>query len=291
MRPSYAHYIELEAARLPVHEQMRTVCPDCQGGSKQERSLLITRETWGLRAHCFRATCPFHTQVTGSVPGEVTGQVHAPAQEPTHYLGTFESLDAADRTYFLARFYLELPEVQSWIGHNERNQYVMPIWDRFELRQGYVVRQKPWSQRSNEYDPPAPRQPINPYAGMARKTRAWPDTPETVMMSVYQAQDRYRYDSGTIVLVEDQISAMKVAQAGATGVALLGVGLNLDKVRELQKMHPRRVLVALDPDAGHLGFQMVGKWSNAFPKMRVLLPDADLKELPNDDVLDLLGRE
>lgn len=288
MRHSHAHYIELEAAQLPAGESMRTVCPSCDGGSSHERSLLITREAHGVRAFCFRASCNFGTTVTGVGMSDVP---HAPAQEPTDYRGTFESLDDADRAYFKTRFGIELAKIDSRIGHNDLNQYVMPIWDRRELRSGYVVRQKPWGGT-----PAAPRQPKNPYSGMARKVRSWPDTPDTIMLSVYQGQEReigrgYTFEQrGTIVLTEDQISAMKAAQAGATGVALLGVGLNLDKVRELQQLRPRRVLVALDPDAGHLSFQMVGKWNAAFPEMRVLLLEQDLKDMPMGDVLDVIGR-
>lgn len=293
-RDNYAAMIELEAAQLPVGESRRTECPSCGGGTSHERSLLITREPGGLRAHCFRATCGFFQRVTGGA-GTTSDVPPTPAQESTQYFGTFEGLDDADRAYFRDRFHLELKDVQSWIGHNDRNEYVMPIWNRFELRTGYVVRQKPW-------DGPiaAPRQPRNPYSGMARKVRAWPDTPETVMLSVYPAQfetlaDPYAppqspFHPGTIVLTEDQISAMKAAQEGFTGVALLGVGLNFDKVRELQRLHPKRVLVALDPDASALSFQMVNKWSAAFPYMRAVLLDQDLKDMKPDDVLEVLGR-
>lgn len=285
MRHSHAHYIELEAAQLPVGESMRGICPACEGGRSDERSLLITREAWGLRAHCFRATCNFGTRVTGSA-GELSDVPLAPANEPTHYLGTFEELDGNDRAYFWKRFYLRLSEVQSYIGYNDLNQYVMPIWDKHDLRQGYVVRQKPWG---GEVVPP--RMPRNPYHGMARKVKSYPDTPDTIMMSVYRPLETLAVPAGTIVLTEDQISAMKAAQTGAVGVALLGVGLNLDKVRELQRLHPKRVLVALDPDASHLAFQMVGKWGSAFPTMRVILPDTDLKDMYYDDVLDLIRGE
>lgn len=282
MRNSYAAFIELEAAQLPVGEQMRTLCPSCEGGTSHERSLLITREPGGLRAHCFRATCGFFQRVTGGA-GTTSDVPPAPAQEPTHYLGTFEPLEAIDTDYFKRRFGLDKIYVPGRIGVNANNQYVMPIMNRFGLRTGYVVRQKPW-------DGPiaAPRQPRNPYSGMARKVRVWPDTPETVMLSIYRRSSAVL--SGTIVLTEDQISAMKAAQEGFTGVALLGVGLNFDKVRELQRLHPKRVLVALDPDASHLSFQMVNKWSAAFPYMRAVLLDQDLKDMKPDDVLEVLGR-
>lgn len=202
----------------------------------------------------------------------------APQAEPTHYTGTYELLDRADVDYFYKRFQLE--GINLIAGYNDQNQYVMPMLNRHGLRSGYVVRQKPWSG-----EPSPPRRPRNPYSGMARKVRSWPDTPETIMLSVY----RGTAEPGTLVLTEDQISAMKAAQAGATGVALLGVGLNLDKVRELQQLRPRRVIVALDPDAGHLSFEMVKKWAAAFPAMRVALLESDLKDMPRDDVLASLG--
>lgn len=93
----------------------------------------------------------------------------------------------------------------------------------------------------------------------------------------------------TIVLVEDQISAMKVAQVGAVGVALLGTNLTFDKIHELQQAAPTEVIVALDGDATQRAFDMVRNYSPAFRSMRVAVLQQDLKDLQRNDVLSALG--
>lgn len=286
-RVAQSVYLELEAAQLPVHEQMRTICPACGGGSSKERSLLLTRELWGIRAHCFRASCNYSHSVTG-VGGAVSDDHTTPARSPiTPYTGTFEPLEASDVEYFYERFGLDKMYVPYLVGRNSDNQYVMPILGRLGTRRGFVVRQTPWSGY-----PTSPRKPTADTSSRP-KVRSWPNFSDTVMLSIYRnASGPAKIPDGTLVLTEDQISAMKAAQVGAIGAALLGVGLNLDKVRELQKLHPKRVLIALDPDASHLAFQMVNKWAGAFrSSMQVVLPDADLKDMHDNDIIELIGRD
>jgi DNA primase len=87
--------------------------------------------------------------------------------------------------------------------------------------------------------------------------------------------------SCSAVLVEDQISAMRVAASGlAHGVALLGTGMNYEKVRELQETVDN-VVIALDADATSLAFQHAAKWGAAFKRCRVLCLREDIKDAHN----------
>lgn len=174
------------------------------------------------------------------------------------------------------------------------NQYVLPVFNRDGARRGYVVRSDGWRG-----DPPSPRK-----SGLRTfvKARTFMEGPSEVQQSWYRPtlQALVGWDGKlhivpaetlgrTIVLVEDQVSAMKAAQAGVTGVALLGVDLSYDKIRELQQAQPTQVIVALDQDAAAKGFELVRNFSPAFRSMRVALLEHDLKDLPRTEVLSALG--
>lgn len=185
---------------------------------------------------------------------------------------------------------------------NEENQYVLAVFDPLGKRRGFVVRADGWSG-----NPPTPRK-----SGAYGKARTYMDEPSGVQQSWYRPTIQAWMDEGvtevkpgaivpegtrlyipqfvtTIVLVEDQLSAMKVAQAGAVGVALLGTNLTFDKVYELQQARPTEVIVALDADASQRSFDMVRNFSPAFRSMRVALLQQDIKDLPMSDVTTALG--
>jgi DNA primase len=88
----------------------------------------------------------------------------------------------------------------------------------------------------------------------------------------------YGCNAGSVVLVEDQISAIRVNQdTGHTACALLGTGLNEEKVAEIQRYF-RHVLLALDADATGQAFSMARKWGQAFESFRVVILDRDIKD-------------
>jgi hypothetical protein len=272
--------IELMAVGLPVGSSQRYVCPFCEDS---ERSFRVTRRDSGVGYDCYRASC----EAGGFIPSAGYGSddytkpaVPAkPAHEP--YRGQVLKLDARDQRYFFDRFGL-LPEVTlDWVKYNEHNEYVLPVYEKEGRRVGFNVRTVPWSGR-----PSAPRQPEQRtvYRGKPAKVKLMMDKPDGIALSWY-AHDRW---SGTFVIVEDQISAMKVAQAGLTGIALLGVGLDLNKLREIQIMKPQEVVFALDADASKTAFKLGREYGMAFKRTRVVLLERDLKDIPSEDILSTL---
>lgn len=99
----------------------------------------------------------------------------------------------------------------------------------------------------------------------------------------------YWQNNDVIVLTEDQLSAMKVYQAGFTGVALLGTHLEVQRVREIGTQKPSRVIIALDADATALALGMARTWGLAFNKTRVAVLEHDLKDIPRGDIAEALG--
>jgi hypothetical protein len=78
-----------------------------------------------------------------------------------------------------------------------------------------------------------------------------------------------RFNPPAIVLVEDWFSAEKVAEAGATGVALLGTNLNQEAVNEIKAVAANwnvPTFVALDRDAYTKSLLYLSKYREQFPR-------------------------
>jgi DNA primase len=68
-------------------------------------------------------------------------------------------------------------------------------------------------------------------------------------------------------------------------VALLGTGLNADKVREIQQVAQHLpVYIALDADATSQAFVLARKWGSAFMSCRVVVLDKDIKDMSDDEI-------
>jgi hypothetical protein len=100
----------------------------------------------------------------------------------------------------------------------------------------------------------------------------------------------YGWEPGpNLVIVEDQLSAMKVAQAGVRAVALLGNGINVEGVRDICREKPSVVTIALDPGAEGAAQSLARKWGLYWNRTRVVALEADPKDLPKADLLEELG--
>ena len=90
-----------------------------------------------------------------------------------------------------------------------------------------------------------------------------------------------------VVIVEDQLSAMKVATRGIDSVALLGTHMNHQMVREMQRYGQSPYLLALDEDATERAFKLARTWGMGFSNFRVVVLYQDLKDV--DNILQALG--
>jgi hypothetical protein len=180
-----------------------------------------------------------------------------------------------DTEYFLDRFELPINVSDPHMFRTEEGEYGIHVCRQDGSSRGVVIRKVPWGGSSvlppdDMYDrPPAYR---------AAKTLSFV---EGAQLGIYGAACRKYMDRPVAVLVEDAISALKVSAAlgfRAYGVALLGVGLNQEKVLEIQRVQPERVLIALDPDATETAFRLARKWGAAFPSVKVAIMEKDPKD-------------
>jgi DNA primase len=93
------------------------------------------------------------------------------------------------------------------------------------------------------------------------------------------------------VLVEDSLSAMRLVEFDSSlrTVAILGTGVNAEKVREIQRasVDYDEVMIALDADATGQAFTMARKWGNAFRKCRVIVLSKDIKDSSDEELASL----
>lgn len=196
---------------------------------------------------------------------------------------TWEKLpiDDFDRQFFRLRFEIELSQTHQQLWRTPWGNYLLPIAKPDGWTVGYVSRQPSWGKL---WGVECPRVPD-------------PRFPKTVtyMHAKGPIQAYYRSQRGELgfpdytVIVEDQISALKLAYAGFNAWALLGVHMDAVKVREIAAQQPRNVIFALDPDATTNAFDMARNWGLAFYRSRVAILDHDLKDTPINDIPTVLG--
>jgi hypothetical protein len=248
------------------------ICPACMGGTSGEKSfrLLIANGSI-VRGKCFRASCGWYYSNVSAVTGGFTADV-GPKLMP--YTGPIRGLDTAEREWMKRRYGIDLRGV----GSTEDGRYVLPIWDDQSNERGVVLR--------------------IPHVGSPlRGTRDYGGIPKTLTYRSAEGpvQSWYRCtapgaDREVAVLVEDQISAMKVRlYAGVTAVALLGTELTQDKVAELQR-NVKRIVIALDADATSKAFEHARRWGKAFEACRVLILEKDIKDAQSGEFLPALLR-
>jgi len=93
-------------------------------------------------------------------------------------------------------------------------------------------------------------------------------------------------DGPTAVLVEDCASACAVANAGYTGIALLGTSIHDGHISQLMRFG--HVIIALDKDASKKSIKLKKKLDSYMSSSVVLLPD-DLKYFPPSEVQVILS--
>lgn len=270
--------VEDEGRSLAVGQSSgRIACPICEGGRTSEATFSVTRIDTGLLYNCFRATCGTSGYLVTS--GVLLQPQLPPVDRQKPYYGTFEPVHAGSPAgqYFVKRFRLETWPAYS-IGYNADNHYVLPIFNPLGRERGYNIRMKRWGGelRDNNF-------------GQERdiKNRVFMHSTEPVQSWYINRQ--LGNPRAEVVLVEDQISAIKLWNEGITSVALLGTELNEEKVREIAQFGAKTVIIALDRDATTKAFKHARKWGLAFPSVKVAMLNGDIKDTPFEETRTALG--
>lgn len=233
------------------------MCPECNGGRSHERSFAAWITGGILRWQCHRASCPFNGwhSLTGSLTrnvaepqkGELGKQVQVEPLSPElrAYLCTLYSID--DETIDLAGWKYCL----NFDGHGPR--VLMPILDPDGLKRGETFR---------AYNGALPKAIIN-------KLR------DEEQMCWY----RFKKYAKTLIIVEDQPSALRAAEAGLHALALCGTLLTTDRLLEIKKLNYDSVYLCLDNDATVNAVRYAKVFRARLPQLRVKALDVDVKNM------------
>lgn len=267
--------IRMDAGELPAGSSMRTLCPECDGGRTGEVSLSIARTESGALAYkCFRASCGLSGYVGDTHPNGVTREAKPTRLRP--YMGELFDPDGRDYAYFSDRFGLRPDTLSNHIHVTEHGDYAIDIRSPWDSVRGYVIRRPTWT---HAFVRP-------PRLGTASGPKAL-----TYMHDDGPAQAWYTVPGlgGPTVLVEDQISALRVRQEGLDAVALLGTTMTAAKAGEIARHRPSEVIIALDSDATEEAFRLAARWAPAWQNCRVAILPRDPKDLPTGEIRHILA--
>jgi Toprim-like len=224
-------------------------------------SMLVDGEA--IKAHCHRASCGFKYSAGYAVDHGLRPSRVRP------YTGALALLDRADFVWLCTRF--DAPISAFGAMRKSDGRYFLPIIGPEGTRRGWVSR-RPWEGS-----------PLWDAGDKSPKSLTYMETDEPVQC--WNTFGGVPVDvEDTVVLVEDQISATRVLiDTSLVSVAILGTGINEEKVSELQR-HARNILIALDADATGQSFSMARKWGQAFGSCRVVILSKDIKDMQREMV-------
>lgn len=261
---------------IPVgSHQSGLICPYCKGGDSQDRSFFVARNATEMFWFCYRNKCG----ASGST-SNYGSKTSAPLQrraKDTRYTGYSYELQKEDQQYFFDRFEIETELLPyGAIKFTNDDEYLFAVNGPDGEVRGHVLRQPRWKG-----DPAPPRKGKE---GLPKALNYM--QPGEQCMSWHFA-DRHS-NSGTLYLVEDQVSAMRLSQEGWDAVALLGTRVTTPKAIEIQSYKPTRTVIALDPDATEQAIDIARNWSSYLPGLTVALFSADPKDVPAEELYRIL---
>jgi hypothetical protein len=261
--------VQTLACKYGVGQHTGLYCPRCASKDKA-MSLYVAKDGRSMKAYCHRASCGF-TYTSGQV--EILAQERIRESRSRPFTGPLDPLGNEDIAFLVDRF--KLQDRHSFGIKKSEGRYMLPIYSpTYEVR-GWISR-RPWEGS-----------PLIGGDQSMPKALTYMENEEPVQSWYYAT--RRSINDDVVVAVEDQISAMRVAQnAQLKSVAILGTGLNDEKVAEVQR-HARHLLISLDPDATGQAFAMARKYGMAFDSCRVVILPKDIKDCDVQTVQNLFS--
>jgi hypothetical protein len=206
------------------------VCPTCNGGTNNDRSLCITKEGGQIKWICFRAKCGYRG-VVGDNPNNVSSLV-APAKPVTQFMGESYALSMSGQAVLQELYGLTVQEMGDirWCNMG----YLFHIRDYYHRITGECTKRGAGTN--------------------GRKSMVYGE----------RGQMHYEnpHDGDTVVIVEDMLSAKRVGRH-APCVALLGTNMSHQQAIELAGNYKRAVFM-LDEDAWSKSVNMATKYNSFF---------------------------
>ena len=252
---------------MPMGGHLMMFCPFCDNAHPYKPSMSVTRVDGGLLYNCFRATCGtsgYH----GSMPSSMMVRDKEAKTDTNPMLMPTRHLTAEETVFLSGAYDLTVEEIENneirWLKYAKG--IVMPLYTTSGAIFGYNT--KYWNK--------------DKYKSVLYKQSNYPN------LHWAYAHDMEASGWGKIIIVEDQLSAIRVSRFGQ-GVALLGTQMNEDKIVELAKYRPEEVIIALDPDATSKAVDIQQKYALSFKKLRVAPLSSDPKDMTHKKLKKELG--
>ena len=253
--------IMFDAVFAPMGVNVELQCPDCG-----KSTLSVKKTSDGVYYHCWRASCGIagHIAEVGTIT-YISPELAPTEPQLTPFTGLTTSSTYFDRAELSRRFGLSDTAVNIWISklgvlNDRRVGYLLDIRSPEGIVRGQTWR-FPWGKETS-------------------KSKAIIYKEKHEPMLAWYLPDEWR---GPLVLVEDQMSAIKLCDCSIRACALLGTELNAEKVHEIQGVS-LDVVLALDADATSQAFKLARRWASAFQMFRVEVLTKDVKDMSRDDI-------
>jgi hypothetical protein len=239
----------------------KTICPVCNGGRTGEISLSVRQVDDGplVKLSCWRATCNWYCYV-GDAGLRLErkklkeGRVY---MEPTAKVSRWMKDQLASDYGLKASYWDE----HGWRQAVDRNELVMPVLDQYGRERGHVTRTFDTPKRCFTYK--ATQQP-------------WLD---------WWVQNT----DAPVVVVEDTLSACRLAGVGLRAVALLGTSMTIEQAREIAEVAGvEPVHLSLDRDAFDKALKLRDRFQHVVGFDSVYCLDMDIKNMDSDEDIRLL---
>lgn len=238
------------------------VCPKCRGGRGQERSLSVGRTGAFLWWRCHRASCAFVGKHTLNSDG------------PT----TFEEKNRGGHERQFKRQALPGKLITMFYEQNRLTPE--------------TLEQARWSYTPN-YDGYGPRviMPIFSPDGRVRgeSFRSYDGHRKKALINGQLAENmiswyRWKKYGKLLLIVEDPVSAVRLAQAGVDSLSLMGTMMSVDRALEIREQEYNRVVLSLDNDASAQAIKYVHEYRRYIPNFYVALLDKDIKNMTEQEL-------
>lgn len=242
----------------------RGVCPVCKGGGSGEKSLWIGYAGTSLYAKCHRATCDVgNVYLTRSL--QVIPHETGPARKaPRPYTGETRVLSAWEANMlFVAYGISETQGLVQITTETPHPRLVLSVYNDRGLLVGTVV--KRWDA-ADDWDMP--------------KAVTYRDTVSNDPFMAWYIHEPV--GDNDIVLVEDQLSALRLFSSGVNAVALLGTTLDAERLTLLTSKTLGTLWLALDGDMHIKTVSYMKRYGNAYP-LKALLIDDDVKDMEQEE--------
>lgn len=263
--------IELEYISLGDGEtKAGAICPSCKGGSSKEGSLSVTRRGGLLLYNCHRASCPFHgVIVTTGIPGGAAPRNKKGVDLP--YIETYPIREATLK-FLAAKYEIPIKVLQTaglrWSGDGDGHfarRVCFPI-------HGPDLKERGQSYRSYE-------------EGVKPKAIISLNAEDALACSWY----KWLRSSHTLIIVEDQMSAIKLAPH-VHSLALLGTHISDAKAAEVAAGGYEKVLISLDNDATREAIKLQIAHRNTIKNLYVAGLGKDIKNMTTGEFNEYLSQ-